>query len=143
MPECQNSHRYLVLIRMLFLLYYFPLNLCNSSNVLFRSCSLSGDLLREDQCAFESSWRCIWHHRPHIPIMGPRSAFHGGLPGRNRDKPWSYPTFFRRLRGWASGRGAAARYFRSGARLPGRAHGIAPQVGAGADSIHPQAVFAK
>ena len=38
------------------------------------------------------------------------SPVYGRLPGRNRDKPWSYPNFFRRLRGWGSGRGDAARY---------------------------------
>ena len=40
------------------------------------------------------------------------SPVYGRLPRRNRDKPWSYPNFFRRLRGWGSGRGGAAWYCR-------------------------------
>ena len=45
------------------------------------------------------------------PVFAPplcTSAVYGRLPGRNRDKLWFYPTFFRRLRGWVSGRGGVA-----------------------------------
>ena len=48
-------------------------------------------------------WSQIGFRRPGFTPPLRTSTVHSGLPGRNRDKPWSYPTFFRRLRGWASG----------------------------------------
>ena len=45
------------------------------------------------------------------PVFTPplrTSTVHRRLRRRNRGRPWSYPTFFRRLRGWASERGGTA-----------------------------------
>ena len=63
-------------------------------------------------------WSQIGIRRPVFTPPSRSSPVYGRLPRRNRDKRWSYPHFFRRLRGWVSGRGAAARYsLYRGARL--------------------------
>ena len=55
-------------------------------------------------------WLQIGFRRPVFTPPLWSGPVHGGLPGRNRDKPWFYPHFFRRLRGWGSERGAADWY---------------------------------
>ena len=52
-------------------------------------------------------WFQIGIRRPVFTPPPSTSPVYGRLPRRNRENPWSYPTFFRRLRGWESGRGAA------------------------------------
>ena len=44
-------------------------------------------------------WSQIGIRRPGFTPPLRSSPVYGRLPGWNRDKPWSYPTFFRRLRG--------------------------------------------
>ena len=56
-------------------------------------------------------WSQIGIRRPGFTPPLRSSPVYGRLPGRNRDKLWSYPHFFRRLRGWASRRGVAAWYY--------------------------------
>ena len=53
-------------------------------------------------------WSQIGFRRPVFTPPPSTGPVHSGLPGRSRETRWSYPTFFRRLRRWASGRGAAA-----------------------------------
>ena len=55
-------------------------------------------------------WLQIGFRRPGFTPPPSTSTVHRRLRRRNRDKPWFYPQFFRRLRGRASGRGDAARY---------------------------------
>ena len=52
-------------------------------------------------------WLQIGFRRPGFTPPLRSGPVHGGLPGRNRDRLWSYPHFFRRLRGWVSERGGA------------------------------------
>ena len=55
-------------------------------------------------------WSQIGIRRPGFTPPLRSGPVHSGLPRWNRDRLWSYPTFFRRLRRRGSGRGAAARY---------------------------------
>ena len=69
-------------------------------------------------------WSQIGIRRPGFTPPLRSSPVYGRLPRWNRDKLWSYPTFFRRLRVWVLRRGAAAWYsLYRGARLPRRAPG--------------------
>ena len=52
-------------------------------------------------------WLQIGFRRPGFTPPLWSDPVHGGLPGRNRENRWSYPTFFRRLRGWGLPRGLA------------------------------------
>ena len=53
-------------------------------------------------------WSQIVIRRPGFTPPLRTSTVHRRLRRWNRDKLWSYPTFFRRLRGWGAGRGSAA-----------------------------------
>ena len=53
-------------------------------------------------------WLQIGIRRPVFTPPLSTSTVHRRLRRWNRKKLWSYPTFFRRLRGWVSGRGGAA-----------------------------------
>ncbi len=53
-------------------------------------------------------WSQIGIRRPVFTPPLRSSPVHGRLPGWNRGKLWSYPTFFRRLRGWELKRGGAS-----------------------------------
>ena len=53
-------------------------------------------------------WSQIGIRRPGFTPPLWTSPVHRRLRRWNREKPWFYPTFFRRLRGWVSGRGDAA-----------------------------------
>ena len=53
-------------------------------------------------------WLQIVIRRPVFTPPLRSSTVHRRLRRWNRETPWSYPTFFRRLRGQAAGRGAAA-----------------------------------
>ena len=55
-------------------------------------------------------WSQVGIRRPGFTPPLWSGPVHGGLPGRNRENRWSYPTFFRRLRRWGSERGAADWY---------------------------------
>ena len=67
-------------------------------------------------------WSQIGIRRPGFTPPLRTSTVYGRLPRWNRGKLWSYPHFFRRLRGRASERGGAARYsLCRGARRPRRA----------------------
>ena len=55
-------------------------------------------------------WLQIGFRRPVFTPPLRTDPVHSGLPRWNRERLWSYPTFFRRLRRRGSGRGAAARY---------------------------------
>ena len=61
-----------------------------------------------------ASWRVRWSQigirRPGFTPPPSTSTVHRRLRRRNRDKPWFYPHFFRRLRRWGSERGAADWY---------------------------------
>ena len=56
-------------------------------------------------------WSQIGIRRPGFTPPLCTSTVHRRLRWWNRDKRWFYPTFFRRLRRWVSGRGAAAWYY--------------------------------
>ena len=75
-------------------------------------------------------WLQIGSRRPVFTPPLSTSTVHRRLRRWNRENLWFYPTFFRRLHRWVSGRGGAARYsFYGVARLPRRAHGTASLVG--------------
>ena len=83
-------------------------------------------------------WLQIGIRRPGFTPPTSTSPVHSGLPGWNRGKPWSYPHFFRRLRGLVSGRGGVVWYsLYCGARRPRRAK-PRPGDGVGANSICPK-----
>ena len=71
-------------------------------------------------------WSQIGFRRPVFTPPPSTGPVHSGLPGRNRETRWSYPTFFRRLRRWASGRGAAAWHslYRGARHRRGKVHSI-------------------
>ena len=62
---------------------------------------------REKGASVRVEWSQIGIRRPGFTPPLRTSPVYGRLPGWNRETPWSYPTFFRRLRRWVSGRGAA------------------------------------
>ena len=55
-------------------------------------------------------WSQIGIRRPGFTPPLWTSTVHRRLRRWNRERPWFYPPFFRRLRGWASDRGGAAWY---------------------------------
>ena len=65
---------------------------------------------REKGAPWRVRWFQIGIRRPGFTPPLWSGPVHGGLPGRNRENRWSYPTFFRRLRRWGSERGAADWY---------------------------------
>ena len=71
-------------------------------------------------------WLQIVIRRPGFTPPLSTGTVHSGLRRRNRGRPWSYPTFFRRLRRWASERGGTAWYcpYRGARRRRGKVHSI-------------------
>ena len=62
---------------------------------------------KEKGASVRVEWSQIGIRRPGFTPPLRTSPVYGRLPRWNRGKLWSYPTFFRRLRGWVLGRGAA------------------------------------
>ena len=65
---------------------------------------------KEKGAPVRGRWLQIGFRRPGFTPPPSTSTVHRRLRRWNRETLWFYPQFFRRLRGWGSGRGDAARY---------------------------------